>query len=181
MCSHIVKIDTSFNNIPKLATTLWYSGCALECDGCHNTILKDFKNGYDITAVKQKLIERREMTDWLLYLGGNPLDSIESVIEISTFAKELGFNQFMYSGYSFEEFISMFDYNTHNILLNNFEYIKTGKFEQNFFKSKCSDVGKDYFFSTLNQEVYHSNKTLWEKFYSFDFMSNTICGNFITI
>jgi organic radical activating enzyme len=181
MCSHVVKIDTSFNNIPKLATTLWYSGCNLNCCGCHNTILKDFKDGFNLTEVKQKLIERRQMTDWLLYLGGNPLDNIDSVIEISTYAKELRFNQFMYSGYSFNEFMSMFDYDTHNLLLNNFDYIKTGKFEQDYSKNSCSDIGKEYFFSTLNQEVYHSNKTSWEKFYSYDFMSNTILGNFITI
>lgn len=175
----VVDITTTFNDIPHLATTLWYSGCNLKCDGCQNTILEQKKEGLSISHITKELTKRKKVTDWVVHLGGNPLDSIEDLIKISNIAKELGFKQFLYSGYTYSEFLNMFDSNTHSVLLNNINYVKTGRFDVNYNKKNCFDTGTEYFFETLNQEVYESKNQAWEKFYSFDFNNKSIHGSFL--
>lgn len=175
--SGIVNITTTFNDVPHLATTLWFAGCKLDCQGCHNSILESFQKGMDINTIEKELIERRGMTEWLVYLGGNPLDSIESLLLVSSIAKRLDYKQFLYSGYTFDEFQNMFDLNIHTKLIDNFDYIKTGRYDHSLSKSNCSDVGTEYFFETLNQEVYKKEEHKWEMFYNFNFNENRIFGN----
>lgn len=175
----VVDITTTFNDIPHLSTTIWYSGCNLKCNGCQNTILEEKKDGLTVSHITKELIKRKKVTDWLVHLGGNPLDSIQDLMKISTTAKEIGFKQFLYSGYTYFEFLNMFDSNTHSVLLNNINYIKTGRFDMNYSKKNCFDVGTEYFFETLNQEVYESKNQAWEKFYSFDFNNKNIYGSFL--
>jgi len=177
MNTNIISISTTFNDIPHLATTLWFSGCNLKCKGCQNTILENRQDGLNLNELVKVLEKRVKMTDWLVYLGGNPLDSIESLLKVSTLAKDLGFKQFLYSGYTYYEFENMFNNNIHNMLINNFNYIKTGRYDINYSKQNCSIEGEEYFFETLNQEVYKSNNYSWEKFYNFDFDNNLVYGN----
>jgi len=178
MNTNVISITTEMNDIPNLSTTIWFSGCKLDCAGCHNTILEDFTPGFSLDEVEELLIERRKMTDWLVYLGGNPLDSIDDVLSISKIAKKLGFNQFLYSGYTFLEFKSMFSSEIHTELIHNFDYIKTGRFDPHFMKEKCCDIGQDYFFATVNQEVYKSDSddNVWDKFYNFNLDNQRIQG-----
>jgi len=180
MNTYIVNITTTFNDIPHIATTLWYSGCKLRCDGCQNSELKDFQTGLTIDAVRAQLIERRKLTDWLVFLGGNPMDSIESVKMVSSIAVELGFQTFLYTGYDYDTFQKMFDSETHALLLKNFNYIKTGGYNRELSKS-CAETAQDFFFETINQEVYKSENSHWDKFYSFDFEKHKIVGNFYLI
>jgi organic radical activating enzyme len=180
MYTNIVEINTTFNDIPHLSTTLWYSGCKLNCVGCHNTILENFKYDTNIKDIEKELIRRRKMTEWVVHLGGNPLDSINVVKEVSLIAQNLGFKQFLYSGYTFAEFQTMFDEKTHEFLLNTIDYIKTGRYDITYSKN-CSEDGLKYFFETLNQEVYHSNKYNWERYYSFNLNENKIHGEFSLI
>jgi len=177
--TNIVDITTTINDIPHLATTLWFSGCNLDCAGCHNSRLEFFEKGLSLKVVTKILKERRKMTDWLVYLGGNPLDSIDVLLEVSTIAEDLGFNQFLYSGYTFDEFKNMFNSEIHSQLLMNFDYIKTGRFDARFSKRNCKEDGVEFFFETLNQEVYkkEEKKQEWKKYYNFDFSVNRICGN----
>lgn len=176
MKTNIKKITTEITDINHIATTIWFSGCKIMCNGCQNEELEFFENGYSIAELEKELKERRKFTEWLVYLGGNPLDSIDVVLEVSRIAKELNFKQFLYSGYSFEEFQGLFDTKTHKILLDRFKYIKTGKFDLNYHKN-CGSYGQDYFFSTLNQEIYESQEESWRKFYSFNLTENEIIGN----
>jgi len=175
--TRIVSISTTINDIPHLATTLWFSGCKLKCDGCHNTSLEYSRDGLSLNEVESILTKLRKMTDWLVYLGGNPLDSINDVLNISGIAKKMGFTQFLYSGYTFNEFNKMFDQNIHAKLLDKLDYIKTGRFDVNYSKKNCINDGVEYFFETLNQEVYKKNDMNWEKYYNFDFNKNIVNGN----
>lgn len=177
--TRVVDITTTFNDVPHLATTLWYSGCNLKCNGCQNTILDKPKEGFELKKIEKELKKRRKITDWIVHLGGNPLDSIDDLIAISTIAKELGFKQFLYSGYTYQEFQEMFDNNIHSKILENIDYIKTGRFDIKYSKVNCFDTGTEYFFETLNQEVYISQKFCWEKFYCFDFNNNHVSGSFL--
>lgn len=179
MRTHIVDMTTTFNDIPHIATTLWYSGCNVKCDGCQNTVLEHFKYGMSLEELEVKLKERRKMSDWIVHLGGNPLDSIDDVIAVSEIAKELGFQQFLYSGYDYSEFEKMFNSDIHRTLLRNIQYIKTGKYDSQYSKNNCQIEGVNYFFESYNQEVYKSKDVTWERYYGFDFNSKSIYGNLL--
>lgn len=178
MNSGVVALSTSFSDIPAISTTLWFSGCSLQCGGCHNSTLKDFNEGISIKQIKSDLLKRRKLTKWLVYLGGNPLDRIDIVMDIAHYAHSIGYKQFLYTGYSFEQYNNMFDSSIHKTILNYFDFIKTGGYNCSLSKS-CRDEARDYFFATLNQEVYKSNKTIWERIYGYDFLHNKIIGEFI--
>jgi len=179
MKTHIVDITTTFNDVPHIAVTLWYSGCHVKCSGCHNTNLEHFQYGWDLNKIEKKLKERRKIADWVVHLGGNPLDSIADVIVVSELASQMGFQQFLYSGYEYSEFQKMFPQYIHNILLRNIQYIKTGKYNETLSKKNCQIDGANYFFESYNQEVYKSCEYKWEKQYSFDFDNKLICGNLL--
>ena len=176
--SGVVALSTSFSDIPAISTTLWFSGCNLQCHGCHNTTLKEFADGMSMHQIKHELSRRKKLTNWLVYLGGNPLDRIDVVMYISQFAHTIGYKQFLYTGYTFQQYSNMFDSSTHKTILNYFDFIKTGGYNHSLSKS-CRDDARDYFFATLNQEVYKSNKKFWEKIYGYDFSLNKIIGEFI--
>lgn len=176
MNTGIAHITTQLNDIPAISTTLWYSGCKLSCSGCQNTSLEGFKDGMKLESVKQTLSDRRDLTDWLVFLGGNPLDSIQSLLEVSNYGKKLGYKQFLYTGYDFITFSRMFDEYTHAELLNNFDYIKCGEYDLDYSKENCGEIGKQYFFETINQKVYKKTEGKWQPFYYFSPTNNQIFG-----
>ena len=177
MNTGIVSVTTQLNDIPAISTTIWFSGCKLKCNGCQNTELENFQNGIKLDSIKKTLKDRREMTDWLVYLGGNPLDNIQALLIVSAYGKELGFKQFLYTGYNFESFSKMFDEYTHAELLQNFEYIKCGEYDLGYSKSTCGEIGKKYFFDTINQKVYKKSDGKWQPFYYFSINQNEIFGS----
>lgn len=179
MQTHVIDITTTFNDIPHLAVSLWYSGCNIKCNGCHNTALEDFRYGLDLNEIEVTLKERRKLTEWVVHIGGNPLDSIADVIVVSELAKQMGFQQFLYSGYEYNEFQKMFPQYIHRILLKNIRYIKTGKYNKELSKKNCKIEGTNYFFESLNQEVYRSCDYHWEKQYGFDWNKKTIYGHLL--
>lgn len=178
MKSGVVAISTSFSDIPTISTTLWFSGCKLQCGGCHNSTLKDFQSGFSITHIKSELIKRKKLTEWLVYLGGNPLDSMDSFLEIAQYAYGIGYKQFLYTGYTYDQYNNLFDINIHKTILNTFKFIKTGGYNSCLSKI-CRDEARDYFFATLNQEVYKSEGSFWQKIYGYDFTLDKIVGEFV--
>lgn len=175
MYTGIDSITTELGDIRNLATTLWFCGCKVRCGGCHNSPLIQFKSEgtLELKRVKQELIERRKLTEWLVFIGGNPLDSIDSVLEIARFAKELNYKQFMYTGYTLKEVENVLTHDQYLEVLNLFEYMKVGKYDSSLSKS-CFKEAESYFFETINQSILKSNpdKQTWEIFYSFSPQNN---------
>lgn len=165
--TNIMSITTEITDINNLATTLWYSGCRLFCNGCQNSQLKDFCKGMDLNTVKEKLTERRKFTDWLVHSGGNPVDSVDLLIEVAEFAKSLGFKQFLFCGYTEEEMIRLIGEEKNQKLLALIDYIKVGAYEQS--KDKNNFNCSEYHFATLNQQVIKASedRKQWNIFYAY--------------
>lgn len=165
MKTPIVKITTELSDLRQLSTTLWFSGCKLHCKGCQNSGLKEFKTKYSYEYVKTALTERRKLTDWLVFSGGNPIDHIDWVLQISKFAKELNYKQFLFSGYTHLEIEKILTFDQNKYLIENIDYIKAGGYDAT--KSKHKYNCSDYFFETLNQYVVKSNKETqkWNMYY----------------
>ncbi len=165
----ISRITTELSDLNVITTTLWYSGCKLYCTGCHNIHLKQFKeDGMRMFELKEKLRERRKMTEWLVHSGGNPIDSVDALLEIATFAKELGFKQFLFCGYSQHELNYVITPEQNDKLIDVIDYIKVGAYDETKKKS-CYDNCSQYFFETLNQCVVKSNRETkqWDMSYCY--------------
>lgn len=167
MNTNITRITTELTDIDNLATTLWYTGCKLYCNGCQNNHMKEFCKGYDFDTLKEKLIERRAFTDWVVHTGGNPIDSIDTLIEVATFAKSIGFKQFLFCGYDEEQMINLIGEEKNKKLLDLIDYIKVGAYEKS--KDKNDFNCSEYHFATLNQSVIKpsDNKRHWKTWYSY--------------
>lgn len=180
MNSGIFTITTQLNDINHIATTLWYSGCNIKCGGCHNEQLLNFAPGLPMEQIEQELRERRKLTEWLVYSGGNPIDSIESVLHIAKISKSLNYYQFLFTGYTLEQIRELLNDQQRKQLAHYIDYVKVGMYDCSQ-KRSCSEQGKDYFFETLNQAVAKSNKenSSWDIIYSFNNKTNSILGSFL--
>jgi len=169
MNTPIAKVTTEFSDLNRMATTLWFSGCKLNCEGCQNIGLKKFnKNGgMNLNKIKDILIERRKLTDWLVFSGGNPIDSVEWVLIISKLAKKLNYKQFLFSGYTHQEIENLLTDEQNLELVENIDYIKAGGYDAT--KSKAKYNCSDYFFETLNQYVVKSDRKniQWDMVYCY--------------
>ena len=179
MVTNIQRITTEISDINNLSTNLWYSGCRLFCKGCQNTQLKDFCAGMELEDVKAQLKERRSFTDWLVHTGGNPIDSVDMLLEIAEYAKSLGYKQFLFCGYTEEEMIRIIGDERNKRLLELIDYVKVGAYEKS--KDKNDFNCHEYHFATLNQMVIKSNaeEHKWESYYKY--IPNAVISQFVII
>lgn len=154
MITSIIDFQLGFSEINHLALNIWFSGCHLRCKGCHNPELFDHKLGFDDYEVYLHLREARKMTDWLVFLGGNPMDSIIDLRLISHFGKSLGFRQVLFTGYTIQETKDLFS-NFMGSLTKNFEVIKFGRYLEN---QKCENSSK---LASRNQGFYKWENDDW--------------------
>ena len=161
----IKRITTEMTDLDALATTLWYSGCKLDCMGCQNFHLKEFTEGFSMEEIKSKLEERRKLTDWIVHTGGNPVDSFDTLIEVAEYAKKLGFKQFLFCGYEQSELNEILSDTQNKRLIELIDYVKVGRYDVKWSKYifNCAD----YHFATLNQYVIkaNQNRNTWESYY----------------
>ena len=139
-----------------IRTVIWTQGCPHNCPGCHNKCTHDFNGGdsIEVDEVKQALAELKSQ-DGLTFSGGDPMCQPEACLEIALFAKELGMNIWCYTGYTYEQLISLSK--TKPAIL---DFIKTidvlvdGKF---IIEEKSLDV---IFRGSKNQRIIDVQKTL---------------------
>ena len=95
-----------------LRTTLFVSGCTLNCKGCHNKQSQNFRFGELYTEqTKNKIIEslNNEYVDGLSISGGDPLEpkNFKDVLELCKSVKELYPNKtiWLWTGRTIEEIL----------------------------------------------------------------------------
>lgn len=153
MKTNIVSITTETNDIPeiiqgsKLSTNLWFSGCGHNCKGCHNQELQNRQSGLSLSDIYQELKNRRQLTDWVVLTGGDPLFSknVVDLYKIIKIAYQFNYKIFVYTGYTYKEiefFINCYKSNRYYI-----DYIKCGKYIKEL-------KNNDYIFASTNQELY---------------------------
>lgn len=181
MKSSIIKVTSQVNDVPgvfkgsTLSTTIWFTGCSIGCEGCHNKVLKNSQEGMDLEDVKVKILERSKLADWVVFMGGEPLNDYNNAFALESllvYAKDLGLKTFVYTGYNRRQ-ASKRVYNLlsdHKIYMF-IDYIKYGKYDTNYIKE---DYIKDFFFATVNQEVRTGKGKL---VYGYDLDSRSIINN----
>lgn len=155
--TNIVKIQTTFNDINLPAEIVWFSGCNNgkgKCSGCHNESLKIERRGLSLQQINKILCERRQLTEWVVYLGGEPLDHINVLKSVSEISNKYNYKQIIFTGYNYDE-IQPHEDN----YLKYINYIKIGRYIENM-------NSKDYHFVSTNQSIFKvSNGIISEKVY----------------
>ncbi len=93
---------------PGLRAVLWTQGCAHNCKGCQNPQTWDFEGGglVPIDMVKEA-IDELEYHTGITFSGGDPMYQPEACNIIAEYAKSKGLNIWVYTGFTYEEIISM--------------------------------------------------------------------------
>ena len=155
MRTSILKVTTEFNDIPSfisdttLSTNIWFSGCNLNCKGCHNEFLQIQHKGMFLDDIKNEMEKRSKTIEWLVLTGGDPLYNQYNIYytkQLIEYGKSLGFNIFLYTGQEYNSISGLLKKN----IMDNIDYIKVGCYNVKFDKSKYD---KDYFFATINQKI----------------------------
>ena len=168
----VIDIKTSSADIGKLATTIVFTGCYINCPNCHNKSLQIRTEGYELQTVLDIIHDRKELTEWIVYYGGEPTmeENIDDLMEIATEAAVLGYKQFLFTGRTHEQLQDRFP-EYYDEMLKVFDYIKTGPFLHHHKEEES------YHFASTNQEVLESDGEELHKFYYYDEESRTIFGN----
>jgi anaerobic ribonucleoside-triphosphate reductase activating protein len=99
--AYIARICTSFIDVPdKVAVAVYFAGCSIRCKGCQNAILWEKSSG-TLTSIELVLnkIQDNQLADSIVFLGGEPTDQIEFLIEL---CKNVSLFKTLYTGREFE-------------------------------------------------------------------------------
>ena len=91
---------------------LWTQGCSHNCPGCHNPNTHSFDGGFlkQVDEIKKEISQVKNH-DGITLSGGDPFFQIDSCLEIAKFCKEQGLNVWCYTGFTFEELMTLNRFN----------------------------------------------------------------------
>ena len=152
----IAKFDRyDFTNNPgddKPSFTVWFSGCSMNCKGCHNTRLQSRDNGekYDVSTVLFAICRECEKQDLdtVVLLGGEPLEQeIDDLAMLLNKLHTYGYKIWLYTGWEFEEIPSF--------IKNKLYTIKCGKYVE--------ELSCDGFPASTNQRIFRKIDNEWKQ------------------
>lgn len=110
-----------------IRTVIWTQGCPHHCKGCHNPETHSFNGGFlkDTEELIEE-IKKLELQDGITFSGGDPMMQVDACIEIAKACKEMGYNIWCYTGFTFEEVLN--DPKKREFL-NYIDVLVDGKFE----------------------------------------------------
>lgn len=93
-----------------IRTVIWTQGCIHNCLGCHNPETHSFEGGklVDIKEIKER-ISKLEGQDGITFSGGDPMCQPKECAVLAKYAKDLGFNIWCYTGYTYETLLAKED------------------------------------------------------------------------
>lgn len=102
---------------PGLRFAVFTQGCPHRCPGCHNPESHDPAGGSEMSVetVIEKMLSN-PLTDGVTLTGGEPFLQPASCAKIAQAAKKAGLNVWTYSGWTFEELVSLPDPDAHKLL-----------------------------------------------------------------
>ncbi len=93
---------------PGLRAVIWTQGCAHHCKECQNPQTWDFEGGglVPIADVKEA-IDELECQTGITFSGGDPMYQPEACNELAEYAKNKGYNIWVYTGFTYEQVLKM--------------------------------------------------------------------------
>lgn len=109
----INKVDIRINSYipitraegPNARFCIWVQGCSLHCKGCANYVMWDKDGGtiYNVEELIDLIKSYKDKIEGITFLGGEPLEQIEAVTEISKAVQEMGLSVLVFTGYKYSE------------------------------------------------------------------------------
>jgi pyruvate-formate lyase-activating enzyme len=104
---HISQISLGFIDLPDTTTiNIFAKGCRHKCPGCSNAQLQKFsKKECDILDSKNfeyYISSPRPLTNWICWLGGDPVYQSKSFIELTRIAWINRYYNALYTGFKFK-------------------------------------------------------------------------------
>ena len=98
---------------PGRRAALWVQGCARRCKGCCNPEMQPFeRKTITATADLIKVFEReinKSPVEGISLIGGEPILQAEGLCDIAEWFRAEGMSVLMFTGYMYEELLSMSD------------------------------------------------------------------------
>lgn len=141
-----------------IRTVIWTQGCPHHCLGCHNPDTHDMSGGalVDLEEVYD-IINELEGQDGITFSGGDPFIQPKECAEIAKYAKKKGYNIWSYTGYTFEQLLTLSEKKPEIMdFLKEIDVLVDGKFElaKKNYKAK--------FRGSYNQRIIDVKKSLKE-------------------
>lgn len=102
------EVTESITDGPGLRYVIFTQGCPHYCPGCHNPESHSFTDGYLVE--EEKVIEeilKNPLLDGVTLSGGEPFMQASELARVAKAVKEKKLSVIVYSGYTFEELISL--------------------------------------------------------------------------
>ena len=134
-------VESSCDDGPGIRSVLFLQGCSKNCAGCQNVQIKEHGKGRMIEVTELvKQIEKNSYNKKITISGGEPLEQLESLLELVEILKNEKFNICVYTGWKLE-FVP-------DSLIKNIDFLKTGEFIRELQNENLQYVGSS------NQHMY---------------------------
>ncbi len=152
----ISKVDIRINSYipitraegPNARFCIWVQGCSLHCKGCANSAMWDKKGGivYKVEELIDLIKSYKDKIEGITFLGGEPLEQIEAVTEISKAVQKMGLSVLVFTGYKYSELSERKEFKE---LTKHIDILIDGKYEedkQDFSRPWVGSSNQNYYF-----------------------------------
>src|SRR5574344_212019 len=143
---------------PGLRAVVWTQGCSHNCKGDQNPQTHDFNGGHEYTT--EELCEDIKSLKYhtgITFSGGDPMFQPEACSKVASYAKGLGLDVWVYTGFTYEELTKLAKKNNaYNEFLSNIDILVDGRF---ILEKKNLNL---LFRGSENQRLIDVKKTLLE-------------------
>ena len=156
----IVSAKWNFSDYPEPDTeslTIFLAGCNVGCEGCHNDDLKDYNYGESIEVDDVVAnIMLNSYDDKVVIMGGEPLMEYnrEGLGKLISNLKDVKVDVCLYTSMDLDIVKEFIDLNK----LDNIKYIKTGKFNTNYYCGSFKD-SRIMRLASENQQLWKRSKS----------------------
>lgn len=152
----ISRVDIRINSYIPITTAegpntrfcIWVQECSLHCKGCANSAMWG-KNGgtvYKVEELIDLIKSYKDKIEGITFLGGEPLEQIEAVTEISKAVQDIGLSVVVFTGYKYSELTGM---ETFKELTKYIDVLIDGRYEeekQDFSRPWVGSSNQNYYF-----------------------------------
>ena len=133
---------------PNTRFCIWVQGCSLHCKGCANHAMWDKESGtvYKAEDLIDLIESYKDKIDGITFLGGEPIEQIEAVTEISKAVQEMGLSVLVFTGYKYSELSGKKEFKE---LVKYIDVLIDGRYEkdkQDFSRPWVGSSNQNYYF-----------------------------------
>lgn len=129
---------------------IWVQGCSIHCNGCANFHMWDKEGGtlYNTDDFISLIKQYKDRVEGVTFLGGEPLEQIEAITEISKAVQEIGLSVIVFTGYEYSNLEQRADFQE---LIKYVDILIDGKYEQDktdYSRAWVGSSNQNYYFLT---------------------------------